>query len=121
MIRRGFVVAGLAVLALLGACGKKNDAPEAKKDGWDSSAPAAPEFKVLATTDLRDIEPLAEMVAKATGVKLKFQFGGTMESTEAVLTGATQADAAWFAVRRARPVAREAAGKDHAVADRHRR
>jgi Ca-activated chloride channel family protein len=37
------------------------------------------------------------MVAKATGVKLKFRFGGTMESTEAVLTGQAKADAAWFA------------------------
>jgi Ca-activated chloride channel family protein len=37
------------------------------------------------------------MVLKATGVKLKFRFGGTMESTEAVLTGNAKADAAWFA------------------------
>jgi Ca-activated chloride channel family protein len=37
------------------------------------------------------------MVTKATGVKLKFQFGGTMESTQAVLTGQTDAHAAWFA------------------------
>jgi Ca-activated chloride channel family protein len=37
------------------------------------------------------------MVEKATGVKLRFSYGGTMESTEAVLSGATKADAAWFA------------------------
>jgi len=57
----------------------------------------APVFNVLATSDLRDVEPLEEMVRKATGVRLKFTFGGTMESTEAVLTGETRAAAAWFA------------------------
>lgn len=86
---------GLAALVLLiAACGRKEEAPP--------PPPAAPavaqaEFKVLATSDLKDIEPLEEMVLKATGVKLKFRFGGTMESTEAVLTGTAKADAAWFA------------------------
>ncbi|MBL0087125.1 MAG: VWA domain-containing protein [Ideonella sp.] len=51
---------------------------------------------MLATSDLRDVLPLQEMVEKATGVKLRFTFGGTMESTEAVLTGNAKADAAWF-------------------------
>ncbi|RYF71141.1 MAG: VWA domain-containing protein, partial [Comamonadaceae bacterium] len=54
-------------------------------------------FTVLATTDLRDAQPLEEMVQKATGIPLKFRFGGTMESTEAVQTGKANADAAWFA------------------------
>ncbi|WP_457334001.1 VWA domain-containing protein [Rhizobacter sp. P5_C2] len=59
--------------------------------------PAAPALRVLATTDLRDIEPLQQMVLKATGVNLQFRFGGTMESTEAVLNGQSGADLAWFA------------------------
>lgn len=59
--------------------------------------PAAPALQVLATTDLRDIEPLQQMVLKATGVNLQFRFGGTMESTEAVLNGQSGADLAWFA------------------------
>ena len=82
----------IVALLLLSACGK--DAPPPPPP-----PPAAnvPEFTVLATSDLRDIEPLAEMVSKATGVKLKFRFGGTMESTEAVLTGEAKAQAAWFA------------------------
>ena len=62
-----------------------------------AKAPAAAEFRVLATTDLRDAQPLEEMVLKATGVPLKFSYGGTMESTEAVLNGSAKADAAWFA------------------------
>jgi hypothetical protein len=79
-----------AVLVLAGlvlACGKK-----------EAPAPAAAaDFVVLATSDLRDVQPLEAMVLKATGVKLKFRFGGTMESTEAVLTGQADAAAAWFA------------------------
>lgn len=91
-------LAATALVLLVAACGKKADEPAPIA----ASAPtpqvaAAPEFTVLATSDLRDIQPLEQMVDKATGVKLKFRFGGTMESTEAVLNGEAKADAAWFA------------------------
>jgi Ca-activated chloride channel family protein len=82
---------------LLWACGKKEPAVTVKSGTSPTQAAEAPVFKVLATSDLRDAQPLEEMVAKATGVKLKFTFGGTMESTEAVLTGKADAHAAWFA------------------------
>ncbi len=65
-----------------------------------TSAPAAAAvdtFTVLATSDLKDAQPLEKMVEDATGVKLRFKYGGTMESTEAVQTGQAKADAAWFA------------------------
>lgn len=87
------MLGGMLLLAvLLTACGKKEaaDAPKAA----DSSKPV---FTVLATTDLKDAQPLEEMVEKATGVRLRFAWGGTMESTEAVLSGSTPAHAAWFA------------------------
>ncbi|MBT9458639.1 MAG: VWA domain-containing protein [Burkholderiaceae bacterium] len=91
---------GVAALALAYVVVKKvgrSEAPVAAPAAV--SAPAAPEteFKVLATSDLRDVQPLEEMVKKATGVNLRFKFGGTMESTEAVLNGEAKADAAWFA------------------------
>ncbi len=84
----------LSIAALLVACNRSEPAP--------SPAPAAPAapvptLKIIATSDLRDAAPLEEMVRKATGVAIRFQFGGTMESTEAVLSGKTDADAAWFA------------------------
>jgi Ca-activated chloride channel homolog len=84
-------LASFALMALV-ACGK-TDAPPPPA----VAAPELPVFKVLATSDLRDAQPLEAMVEKATGVKLKFSFGGTMESTEAVLSGKTDAHAAWFA------------------------
>jgi Ca-activated chloride channel family protein len=82
---------------LLCACGRNEPTPaQAPVQPAAPPAVAAP-FAVLATTDLRDAQALEGMVEKATGVKLRFSWGGTMESTEAVLSGATQADAAWFA------------------------
>lgn len=83
----------LALPLALAGCSKEDAAPAPPAA---DAAPAAV-FKVLATSDLRDAQPLEDMVAKATGVKLKFTFGGTMESTEAVLSGKTDAHAAWFA------------------------
>ncbi|WP_457420380.1 substrate-binding and vWA domain-containing protein [Roseateles sp. P5_E7] len=84
----------LVVLAVaLSACGKKEDAPVAQQ------APAAAEatLRVLATSDLKDIEPLAAQIEAATGVAVQFRFGGTMESTQEVLSGTPNADVAWFA------------------------
>lgn len=84
----------LLLAAVLAGCGKSEPPPP------PPPPPDAPPFTVLATSDLRDVQPLEDMVTKATGVKLKFRFGGTMESTEAVLTGqavAAGAQAAWFA------------------------
>lgn len=86
------ILGGMLLAVLLTACGEKGsaDAPKAA----DNTKPV---FTVLATTDLKDAQPLEEMVEKATGVRLRFTWGGTMESTEAVLSGSTPAHAAWFA------------------------
>ena len=96
MIRQSKALAWVLLPLMLWACGKTEPKVTVQAP---AAAPAAdsPVFKVLATSDLRDAQPLEDMVAKATGVKLKFSFGGTMESTEAVLTGKTDAHAAWFA------------------------
>ena len=88
--------ASLMVAGLV-ACGKNEPAATTTATAPVVAAPEVPVFKVLATSDLRDAQPLEAMVEKATGVKLKFTYGGTMESTEAVLTGKTDAHAAWFA------------------------
>ena len=88
-----WALVGVAALAMAGC--EKRAAPA---DDWTAPvAPRAPAFVVLATTDLKDAQPLEAMVLKATGVNLKFRYGGTMESTEAVLTGKADAQAAWFA------------------------
>jgi Ca-activated chloride channel family protein len=82
----------LLAAAALTACSRR-DEPAAP-----AAAPAAPKttLQVLATSDLKDLEPLAAQIEAATGVAVQFRFGGTMESTQEVLSGST-ADAAWFA------------------------
>jgi Ca-activated chloride channel homolog len=94
---RTLFVAALACV-LVAACGKSEPPKPAPKvtDTTPKSA-ATSTLNVLATSDLRDAQPLEAMVQKATGVTIKFSYGGTMESTEQVLTGKTTADAAWFA------------------------
>nr|MBP7661923.1 hypothetical protein [Burkholderiaceae bacterium] len=80
--RRGLFCA-MAAWALLGC--NKAESPASgiqPPPGVSAGAPVeTPAFKVLATSDLKDAQPLEGMVEKATGVKLRFTFGGTMEST----------------------------------------
>lgn len=96
MTRRALLVISLALLA---ACGKRTEpATEAPPP---AAAPAGPALQVLATSDLKDIEPLAGQIKAATGVDVQFRFGGTMESTQEVLSGDSAGkpapDVAWFA------------------------
>ncbi len=95
---RAFAVAA-CVGVLVAACGKSEPPPKPAAKAPDAAAKpvATNTLNVLATSDLRDAQPLEAMVQKATGVTIKFTFGGTMESTEQVLGGKTSADAAWFA------------------------
>jgi Ca-activated chloride channel family protein len=88
-----WALVGMAALALAGCERRTEGTPEPARQ----EASTAPTFVVLATTDLKDAQPLEAMALKATGVNLKFRYGGTMESTEAVLTGKADAQAAWFA------------------------
>src|SRR5689334_19685708 len=84
----------LLSFTLLTACGKK--AEEAPAPSAPPPAATSATLQVLATSDLKDIEPLAGQIKAATGVDVQFRFGGTMESTQEVLSG-SQADVAWFA------------------------
>jgi Ca-activated chloride channel family protein len=79
-------------LAVVAGC----DQPAAPAGGG-ANTPDPAAFSILATSDLRDAEALAGMVRQATGVKLRFVFGGTMESADKVINGKADADAAWFA------------------------
>jgi len=96
MRSRWLTWAGMLVVVGFVGCGRKENAPGPAAASPPAQVEAAA-LKVLATSDLRDIEPLQDMVRKATGITLKFKFGGTMESTEAVLNDKADADVAWFA------------------------
>lgn len=95
------IVLVVTLVGALAACGKKApEAPDAAQAAAAAKASvevAANRLHVLATSDLKDIQPLEQMVLQATGIELSFKFAGTMESTEAVQTGNSDADVAWFA------------------------
>ncbi|MDG4597242.1 MAG: VWA domain-containing protein [Candidatus Contendobacter sp.] len=92
-VRRLTLAFLLAMVALgLAAC---DNAPAPSENIKAAPDPAA--FSILATSDLRDAEALASMIQQATGVKVRFIFGGTMESADKVINGKADADAAWFA------------------------
>ncbi|WP_374438480.1 substrate-binding domain-containing protein [Inhella sp.] len=90
-MRRILCVMGLGLL--LSACSKEEPAAPAAPAVVDTTPP----LQILATSDLKDLEPLVPLIREATGVNVKFRFGGTMESTQEVLGGESKADAAWFA------------------------
>ena len=92
-ITQAILLLWLAMVAMaLTAC---DNAPAPSDSSKAAPDPAA--FSILATSDLRDAEALAGMIQQATGVKVRFIFGGTMESADKVINGKAETDAAWFA------------------------
>jgi Ca-activated chloride channel homolog len=57
-------------------------------------------LRVLAGSELKDIEPLAGQIRDATGVNLRFEFSGTLEGAERITGGGARPDLAWFASAR---------------------
>ncbi len=82
-LRRLSLLLALPVLLLLAACGR-------------SSAPAAENtLTVLAGSELKDVEPLLPQLEAATGVRLRFEYIGTLDGVER-LQSDDGFDAAWF-------------------------
>lgn len=54
------------------------------------------ELKVLAGSELRDMEPLLDDIAKETGVKLYFEYSGTIDGAETIASGESDATMALF-------------------------
>ncbi|MEU5262581.1 VWA domain-containing protein [Amycolatopsis sp. NPDC021455] len=71
-----------------------------------SSAPLGdPEpgtLRVLAGSELADMQPVLDEAEKATGVKVKFTYTGTLEGAEALANGSVDGkyDAVWFSSNR---------------------
>ena len=51
---------------------------------------------VLGGSELSDLKPILEDVAKQTGVKLDVSYTGTLDGTEQLLSGAASPDLVWF-------------------------
>ena len=80
------VLFSIAVLSLLGGCGKK-DAPSPAAAPAAASAVAAATFSVLAGSEVRDIEPALLKAAQEAGVTLKLSYAGTLDIVERINAG----------------------------------
>jgi Ca-activated chloride channel family protein len=95
-VRRLAALTVLALVAALGGCTGGGDAPP----------PADPPgtLRVLAGSELKDVEPLTAKIRDATGVNLRFDYAGTLEGAERLATGPAAedrpADLAWFSSAR---------------------
>ncbi|WP_086664770.1 VWA domain-containing protein [Lentzea kentuckyensis] len=94
MIRR--LVPAVAALALLAGCSDEADSSRPVGD----AAPGV--LRVLAGSELADLQPVLDEAAKATGISVKFSFTGTIEGAEKVASGAAEQgfDAVWFSSNR---------------------
>ncbi|WP_198153846.1 VWA domain-containing protein [Catenuloplanes japonicus] len=95
MIRR--IAATALSVVLLAGC-TASPAPAADED---LSGPATT-LRVLAGSELADLQPVLDQAAKATGVTVTFDYTGSLEGAETIATGKADGkyDAVWFSSTR---------------------
>lgn len=89
---RGAGIAASAVLMAmtLAACGGGATADPARTDPNT--------LQILAGSEVQDMAPVLDAAAKATGVKVRFDYTGTLDGAQSVASGAADSkyDAVWF-------------------------
>lgn len=85
------------IASSLTACNEQSPTSNSSSNTNTNTTADPTAFSILATSDLRDAEALAGMIQQATGVKVRFSFGGTMETADKVINGKADSDAAWLA------------------------
>ncbi|EOD67276.1 substrate-binding domain-containing protein [Amycolatopsis vancoresmycina] len=88
------VLALLLGVLLLAGCSEPSPAPLGE--------PEPGTLRILAGSELADMQPVLDEAAQATGVKVKFTFTGTLEGAEALANGSVDGkyDAVWFSSNR---------------------
>ena len=92
------VTAGLVAGALIAACFGSG---ASHRTSVQSVAGPPYTLRVLAGTELADMEPILRQARKATGVYVKLTYTGTLAATQDILSGKTgSARAVWFSSNR---------------------
>ncbi|QWP74927.1 VWA domain-containing protein [Lysobacter sp. K5869] len=80
---------------LLASCGGGNGSGDNAGDGGAARADDATAFTVLAGSELKDVDTqLGDEIAKATGVRLRFTYAGTLDAIDRLAAG-EKFDAVW--------------------------
>src|SRR4029453_14917102 len=99
----------LLALALLAGC--------TGGEGGEEPADPPGTLRVLAGSELRDVEPLLGQIRGATGVNLIFEYSGTLEGAERITAGGSARPAlAWFSSARYLALLSAGAGRGRPVA-----
>ncbi|PYC87712.1 hypothetical protein C7C46_02890 [Streptomyces tateyamensis] len=100
-------VLGALALLLAAVTGCTSGSPRHDGGASGSSAAAAPTstpgtLRILAGSELQDLQPVLDDAQKATGVTVKFTFTGTLDGADTVSSGKADGayDAVWFGSNR---------------------
>ncbi|MFI7702498.1 substrate-binding domain-containing protein [Nonomuraea sp. NPDC049480] len=87
-MRRAFAAVLLLAAAACGASGEPGDGPDV--------------LRVLAGSEIKDLEPLLRRAEQEAGVKVRLTYSGTLDGAEQVASGraAGRVDATWFSSNR---------------------
>jgi Ca-activated chloride channel homolog len=104
-------------IALAGCTGGAGPRPPDQRSGPGAESRPVPAttLRVLAGSELKDVEPLLPEIREATGVSLRLDYIGTLEGAERIARG-QGADLAWFASARYLTLLTQAGGKGRPVA-----
>ncbi|WP_045702082.1 extracellular solute-binding protein [Streptomyces rubellomurinus] len=93
--RGGLAVALAALLAAATACTSSPPSPPLPPTPTTAGAGA---LRVLAGSELQDVQPVLEEAAKATGVSVEFTWTGSLDGADTVSSGRADGrfDAVWF-------------------------
>ncbi len=84
----------LAALALLTACSVPGDGTDG---GPTPSSPEPVTLRVLASSELSDMEPILERVGESTGITVELELTGTLDAVDLLEAGTDEYDAVWLA------------------------
>ncbi|WP_066945404.1 substrate-binding and vWA domain-containing protein [Streptomyces lushanensis] len=68
-------------------------------------------LRVLASSELADMEPLLDDLRRETGIRLEMEYRGTVDASEALTSGGYRHDLAWLSSDRYFQLERKAAGE----------